>query len=278
MGIGLVSGFYKITATYDNITVESSILVTPTILANDIVKFYRNDTHFVAKFIDSDGTALKDNTVVRFNINGVFYNVNIADGVATLRIWLNPGKYVLTAFNPATGEELGFNVTVLPTVLTEDLVKYYKNGSQFVVKVLNGDGTPADGTNVTFNINGVFYTRAVINGTATLNINLYPGKYIITTMYGKYAVGNNVTVLPTLITEDLDMKYLDGSKFTAKTLDGQGKPLANQTVFFNVNGILYNRTTDDDGVANFPIRLNPGKYIITSIWNGYQVGRTITIA
>ena len=278
MGIGLVSGFYKITATYDNITVESSILVTPTILANDIVKFYRNDTHFVAKFIDSDGTALKDNTVVRFNINGVFYNVNIADGVATLRIWLNPGKYVLTAFNPATGEELGFNVTVLPTVLTEDLVKYYKNGSQFVIKVLNGDGTPADGTNVTFNINGVFYTRAVINGTATLNINLYPGKYIITTMYGKYAVGNNVTVLPTLITEDLDMKYLDGSNFTAKTLDGQGKPLANQTVFFNVNGILYNRTTDDDGVANFPIRLNPGKYIITSIWNGYQVGRTITIA
>lgn len=87
MGIGLVSGFYKITATYDNITVESSILVTPTILANDIVKFYRNDTHFVAKFIDSDGTALKDNTVVKFNINGVFYNVNIADGVATLRIW-----------------------------------------------------------------------------------------------------------------------------------------------------------------------------------------------
>ena len=149
---------------------------------------------------------------------------------------------------------------------------------QFVVKVLNGDGTPADGTNVTFNINGVFYTRTVINGTATLNINLYPGKYIITTMYGKYAVGNNVTVLPTLITEDLDMKYLDGSNFTAKTLDGQGKPLANQTVFFNVNGILYNRTTDDDGVAKFPIRLNPGKYIITSIWNGYQVGRTITIA
>ena len=253
MGIGLVSGFYKITATYDNITVESSILVTPTILANDIVKFYRNDTHFVAKFIDSDGTALKDNTVLALrDLCHLFHH----------HLFLAAHyDYVLTAFNPATGEELGFNVTVLPTVLTEDLVKYYKNGSQFVVKVLNGDGTPADGTNVTFNINGVFYTRTVINGTATLNINLYPGKYIITTMYGKYAVGNNVTVLPTLITEDLDMKYLDGSNFTAKTL-----------------GILYNRTTDDDGVAKFPIRLNPGKYIITSIWNGYQVGRTITIA
>ncbi len=57
--------------------------------------------------------------------------------------------------------------------------------------------------------------KRVINGTATLNINLYPGDYIITTMYGKYAVGNNVTVLPTLITKDLDMKFQDGSNFTA---------------------------------------------------------------
>ena len=30
-------------------------------------------------------------------------------------------------------------------------------------------------------------------------------------------------------------------------------------------------------MANLLIRLNPGKYIITSIWNEYQVGRTITI-
>lgn len=73
MDINLVSGSYKVTATYENTTVESSIIVTPTILANDIVKFYRNDTHFVAKFTDSNGTALKDNTTVKFNINGVFY-------------------------------------------------------------------------------------------------------------------------------------------------------------------------------------------------------------
>ena len=35
----------------------------------------------------------------------------------------------------------------------------------------------------------MFYTRDVINGTATLNINLDPGNYTITTMYGKYSVG-----------------------------------------------------------------------------------------
>ncbi len=99
----------KVTATYENTTVESSIIVNQTILANDIVKFYRNDTHFVAKFTDSNGTALKDNnTTVKFNINGVFYKANITNGTATLRIWLNPENMFLTAFNSVTGEEQGF--------------------------------------------------------------------------------------------------------------------------------------------------------------------------
>ena len=61
------------------------------------------------------------------------------------------------------------------------------------------------------------------------------------------------------------MKFQDGSKFQAKTLDAQGKPLANQNVTFNVNGVLYYRTADDDGIANLNINLMCGKYIITSM-------------
>lgn len=279
MNINLYPGVFTVSASYNDTTVNSTVIVTSSIIGDNIVKIFQNGTQFFATFYGKDGKPLANNTNVTFNINGVFYTRQTNEnGTARLNINLIPGKYILTAINPANNEEKGFNVTVLSNVETANLVKYYKNESQFVVKVLNGDGTPANGTNVTFNINGVFYTRDVINGTATLNINLDPGKYIITTMYGKYSVGNNITVLPTLITEDLNMKFQDGSRFTAQALDGQGKPLANQTVFFNVNGVLYNRTTDADGFAKLLIRLNPGKYIITSIWNGYQVGRTITIS
>ena len=49
-------------------------------------------------------------------------------------------------------------------------------------------------------------------------------------MYGDYSVGNTVSILPTVITSDLSMNFQDGSKFTAQTLDGQGKPLTNQNV------------------------------------------------
>lgn len=279
MNINLYPGVFTVSASYNDTTVNSTVIVTSSIIGDNIVKIFQNGTQFFATFYGKDGKPLANNTDVTFNINGVFYTRQTNEnGTARLNINLIPGKYILTAINPANNEEKGFNVTVLSNVETANLVKYYKNESQFVVKVLNGDGTPANGTNVTFNINGVFYTRDVINGTATLNINLDPGNYTITTMYGKYSVGNNITVLPTLITEDLNMKFQDGSRFTAKALDGQGNPLANQTVFFNVNGVLYNRTTGADGFAKLLIRLNPGKYIITSIWNGYQVGRIITIS
>ena len=92
------------------------------------------------------------------------------------------------------------------------------------------------------------------------------------------AVGNNITVLPTLVTSDLNMTHEDGSNFTAQTLDGQGKPLANQNVTFNINGVFYNKVTDENGVASLAMRLMSGKYIITSYWNDFQTGNTIIIS
>ena len=91
-------------------------------------------------------------------------------------------------------------------------------------------------------------------------------------------IGNKVTVLPTLVTKDLNMKYLDGSNFTAQVLDGKGTPLANQTVSFNVNGVFYHRITNEDGIASLRIRLMSGEYIITSYWNNFQTGNTIKIS
>ena len=103
------------------------------------------------------------------------------------------------------------------------------------------------------------------------------GEYIITTMFDGLSIGNKVKVLPTLVTHDLNMKYMDGSRFTAQTLDGQGKPLANQNVSFNVNGVFYHRITDNKGIAKLNIRLMAGEYIITSSWNNFQTGNTIRI-
>ena len=74
------------------------------------------------------------------------------------------------------------------------------------------------------------------------------------------------------------MEYLDGSRFTAQVLNGQGRPLANQNVSFNVNGVFYHKLTDNNGIAKLGIRLMAGEYIITSYWNDFQTGNTIKIS
>ena len=284
LAINLISKIYNSTILYngsdiyDKFSKNITVTVNPTILANDTVLMYMDGTVFVAKFLDKTGKALT-NASVKFNINGVFYTrITDNDGVAKLNIRLRPGSYILTAYNNVTGEEKGFDITVKSLIVANDLTKYYLNATRFEATIYNKNGTLAINKNVTFNINGVFYTRQTNeNGVVGLNINLRPGNYIITTMFDGLAIGNNINVLPTLVTNDLSMKYLDGSKFTAQTLDGQGNPLANQNVSFNINGVLYHRVTDKDGMASLNIRLMSGDYIITSYWNDFQVGNTIKI-
>ena len=285
MNIYLKPGVYTATVDYaGNKTigansVDAKITVLPTITGNNITKMYQNGTHFFAAFVNGQGKALA-NTKVTFNINGVFYTKQTNDkGIANLNIMLRPDHYILTAYNPVTGDEQGFSVDVKSLIEASDLTKYYLNASRFQATIYNKDGSLAVNKEVTYNINGVFYTKTTDeNGVASLGISLRPGNYIITTIVDGLAMGNNVTVMPTLVTKDLDMKYLDGSDFTAQTLDGQGNPLANQNVSFNVNGVFYHKVTDKDGIASLKIRLMSGEYIITSYWNNFQTGNTIKIA
>lgn len=267
------------TSKYFGTSANNTVSILPTIISKNIVKYYRNGTQFYVTVLDFNGNPLT-NTTVRFNIHGVFYNKTTDEnGTAKLNIQLRPGNYIITVFNLVTGEQTGNNVTVLSKIVENyDLVKYYQNASRFSVKILDNQGYPVEGTIVTFNINGVFYYKETDSkGIASLGINLRPGKYVITTMYGQYEVGNTVTVLPTLETSDLNMKYNDGSAFRAKVVDGQGNPLANQNVTFNVNGVFYNKVTNDEGIASLNIKLMKGEYIITSMYNGFETGNTIKI-
>ena len=229
MRLNLDSKVYTATVSYNESEVYSKIsknvtvTINPTVISEDLVKMYQNDTRFYVKFTDSTGKALTK-TTVKFNIHGVFYTKKTdKDGVADLGIMLRPGEYILTAYNPVTGEEKGFNITVKSLIVQSDLTKYYLNASKFQATIYDKNGSLAVGKNVTFNINGVFYTKTTdSNGVVSLAINLRPGEYIITTMYEGLDVGNNIVVLPTLVTRDLNMIYGDGSNFTAQTLDGQG--------------------------------------------------------
>ena len=242
------------------------------IYTEDLVKIYKNDSRFEANI----GAA---NETVTFEINGRNYTrVSDENGSASIAINLNPGNYTIkTTYNNNTVEN---TITVLPTLIAENLVKYYRNASQFDIALIDSEGKPVAGKNITMNINGIFYNRTTNeNGTAILNINLPPGEYILTAIdpLTGLQMSYTITVLSILNATDLVMKYNDGSTFNASVLDGQGNPLAEVAVTFNVNGIFYVRHTDSNGIARLNINLPSGEYIITSEYDGLKIANTITI-
>ncbi len=260
---------YNITANYNSTVIaKNTLTVLPTITGQDIEKIFRNDTQYSVKITDSTGKILA-NQNVSFNINGVFYTrTTNSEGIASLNINLNPGEYIVTSTNCVTGEVISNNIIVRATVdQNKDLIKYFKNSTQYQLRTLDSTGNSLSNQNVVFNINGVFYTRTSDkNGIGSLNINLNPGEYVITTDYRDCEVSNTITVLKTLSVSKLTKVFGSSDKLEAKLVNGQGSPIANQNVSFNINGVFYTRTTNSEGIASLNINLNPGEYIATTTY------------
>ena len=120
-------------------------------------------------------------------------------------------------------------------------------------------------------------TRMVEKGHEVTLFNRKRKEYPKIKEYKGCKVSNKIKVKSILSAEDLTKKYGTPDQFKAKLVDGEGNPLANATVTFNVNGVFYNRTTGSDGIAKLNINLMQGKYIITSTYNRCYISNKITV-
>ncbi len=282
IAINLNPGDYTVTAKYNGRfganSTSADVHISSTVSGNDIVKMYRNGTQYYAKFTDTSGNPLV-NGDISFNINGVFYNRKTdGSGQAKLNINLNPDTYIITAINGVNNEQHSNTVEVLPILVEgHDLTKYYRNDSVYSIRVLDDVGNPLANADVTFNINGVFYTRTSnATGYANLNLRLEPDRYIVTAEYKTFKCSNFVTILPVLFAEDT-VSYTNESNFSAKLIDGQGNPYPGQIIDFNINGVRYTNVTDSDGIANLFVNLADGEYLVTSTYDEYSISNKITI-
>ena len=292
---GLDEGTYKVVTFYTGDNKYDSMIVNGTITVNkntkttltmdNLVKYFNGPQKLMAKLVDGFGNPIA-NATVYFTINGkVYARITDENGTASIAIRLLPGEYKASALFNGTKDHdkatANATVTVKSTIFGNDTTLYFRNGTQYMAKFLDSDGKALANTDVKFNINGVFYTRVTDeNGIARLNIRLDPASYIITAynpVTGEQKA-NNITVLPRIIAKDLSMKYLDGSKFNAALVDGQGKAISGVNITFNINGVFYHRTTDADGVTKLNIRLMPGEYIITSMYDECWASNKIIIS
>lgn len=286
LNLNLEPGNYVINATYRGVqqviagnSSLTNLTILPTMTGKDIAKIYKNDTQYYVNVFDKQGNPLK-NTNVTFNINGVFYTRSSGvDGIAKLNINLNPGDYVITAqFN--NSEKISNNITVIPSILSKDLVKVYKNQTQFYIQATDKQGNSLANVNLKMNINGVFYTRTTDkDGMAKLNINLNPGKYIITTenLNDSCVVSNLVEVTSYLYSHNLVKYYKNASNYEVKLVDSSYNPLANKEVVITINNQSYVKTTEGNGIARLAIGLFPGEYEVIATNSEYNLKAVNTI-
>ena len=256
----------------------------PVIYGEDLSMYYKNGSRYEVS-IYQDGKIINsqnNDSKVIFNVNGVNYTKELVNGKASIGINLNPGNYTITTFYHYTDglATKTNNIEVLSTILANDVVKFFRNGTQYCAKFLDGCGSPLVNASVTFNINGVLYKKQTdYEGIARLNINLFPGKYILTAMHPDGLMyGYNITVLSTILANDVVKFFRNGTQYCAKFLDGCGSPLVNASVTFNINGVFYKKQTDDNGMARLNINLFPGEYILTAIHlNGEEKANIIKV-
>lgn len=236
----------------------------PVIYGEDLSMYYKNGSRYEVS-IYQDGKLINsqnNDSKVIFNVNGVNYTKELVNGKASIGINLNPGNYTITTFYHYTDglATKTNNIEVLSTIQANDVVKFFRNGTQYCAKFLDGCGSPLVNASVIFNINGVFYKKQTDdNGMARLNINLFPGEYILTAIHlNGEEKANIIKVLTTISAEDISLIENKSGVFVLKTHDGA------RNVSITINGVEYIVQTDDGGVATLNVSLSKGNHAVLS--------------
>ena len=251
----------------------------PVIYGEDLSMYYKNGSRYEVS-IYQDGKIINsqnNDSKVIFNVNGVNYTKELVNGKASIGINLNPGNYTITTFYHYTDglATNTHNIEVLSTILANDVVKFFRNGTQYCAKFLDGCGSPLVNASVIFNINGVFYKKQTDdNGMARLNINLFPGEYILTAIHlNGEEKANIIKVLTTISAEDISLIENKSGVFVLKTHDGA------RNVSITIDGVEYIVQTDDGGVATLNVSLSKGNHAVLSknLNSGEEIFNTIYV-
>ncbi|WP_409199694.1 hypothetical protein [Methanobrevibacter sp. DSM 116169] len=278
----LITGLY---AGGNNLTVKTarlSVAFTYYFETNDVDKYYLGSQRLEIYFGDSLGRPAAGEEI-KITINGVTYTrTTDINGTAYLNIKLDPGTY--TAVTTATRTEnitqrsVNNSVVVKANIFGDDVFKFFKNGTEYYVTLLDGEGNPLAGVNATMNINGVLYHRLTnASGIAKLNINLDPGYYILTAEHPNgLKISNSVYVIPVLNAYTYS-RGDGGIEYVVQALNGQGTPIQGENIRINIHGWISNLVTDMLGLVRLDVSLESGHYLATAYSSVTDVSTLIIV-
>lgn len=208
-----------------------------------------------------DSNVTLSNKTVHFSVNDVVYDaVSDINGVASISLKLNPGKYSIFSYFEGDDDYDACNLTsqlnVLPTIKASDITKYYKGSTQYTATFLDGSGHALANRAVTILVNGKKYTKNTNSkGVVSLPVNLKPGTYriVATDPITGYQLTTNFNILPT-ITSATKLKKVEGETFKVKFLKANGKALAKKYVKIKFRGKTYKLKTNANGIATLSLK------------------------
>ena len=217
------------------------------------------------------------------------------DGAKVTVSGLNPGSYTL---NITTVPDKGYSASSKLVEVTVNKVKAPVGNDTFNFdenKTVESKTPtysitlPSDATgNLTVTIGTKTYTKALVNGTATIVVDDLPaGNYDVTIAYSgdsKYSAivktsKATVKVDPKIVAKDATVQYNAGKYYSATVYGDDGKLASGITVTFTLNGKkIATAKTGTNGIAKFKVTQTPvtkGKLVISAL--GVSVTKKLTV-
>ena len=222
------------------------------------------------------------NQKVNLKINGKTYaSKTNSDGIAAFKTVALPvgvytAKVTYSGSSKYSKSSLSHKVKVVHSLNGSDMNKYYGYVSVYNVTYYKNTGVLAN-TKVSFNVAGKTYTKTTNSkGVASLNINLAPGNYVISTTnpYSGEKLSNKIIVKKdsTALTHGSKSTYiLPNHKYTfTVTLKSKSGVLINgKKITFNYNNKKVTAKTNANGKATITIPvLSKGTYSISYNYKG----------
>ena len=244
-------------------------------IADDLVKYYGDDTPFTANVQPGDK--------VTFEINGITATVTADEnGSAKLGVDLKPGTYIVKVnYN---GTKYPFNVIINSTIASEDVSRGYNSNYNYKIQLLDKKGNALNNTAITVTVNDKTsnYTTNS-NGFITIKFSkLTTSQKISVVNPSTGETGANTIKVVSRFSgnSNIKMYYFDGSSYKFKVYGDDGKLVgANKVISVKLNKKTYKVKTNNNGVASLkiPNTVKPGTYTITATYAGQTVKNTVKV-
>lgn len=273
--------------------------VNITIIKADLVckeTIIKKGDKLIIKFTDNNNKKITGEKIDLKILGKTYTKTTNENGEVSLKINLKANNYKLEAVmvNQSKFANLSkkFNIKVVTkfktSLIGNNLVKYYKNSSQMIIKLIDERNYTIANKTIKMTIKNSkstykFQGKTGSNGKIQFNINIPKGTYTATLSFNEDANFTkstkklSVKVLSPKITA-VSKKIKKGKYFQVIFKDSNGKVIKNQRVVFKVGKKTYEKTTNSKGIAKLKINLKIGTYSIKNYFKSRSLygGTSIT--